>query len=244
LKAGKESKLSILGAAWDKSPLIGPQVFLAAPGKDGLSEALLKLAEAAKDSQRDKNPQWPTNLKTELPRSLDAQKADAATLSGREIEAACVAAFVFSQPIGEQADLGDLRWLLASSCEMPAVLNNGLIAWAKTSWYLEECEATEAGTGVPKYWRLGPKPNLNQLHDSYKKRVIKHAKSKFDEIAKTRCAPLFEGVVEAVIKSHKLPDSPADVEDDGHFRLVVLSADYAGVVGDKPLDKAQDFIGE
>jgi hypothetical protein len=227
---------------WDKSPLIGPQVFLAAPGKDGLSEALLKLAEAAKDSQRDKNPQWPTNLKTELPRSLDAQKADAATLSGREIEAACVAAFVFSQPIGEQADLGDLRWLLAASCEMPAVLNNGLIAWAKTSWYLEECEATEAGTGVPKYWRLGPKPNLNQLHDSYKKRVIKHAKSKFDEIAKTKCAPLFEGVVEAGIKSHKLPDSPADVEDDGHFRLVVLGADYAGVVGDKPLDKAQDFI--
>ena len=61
--------------------MIGPQVFLAAPGKDGLSEALLKLAEAAKDSQREKNPQWPTNLKTELPRSLDAQKADAATLS-------------------------------------------------------------------------------------------------------------------------------------------------------------------
>ncbi|MBI3951942.1 MAG: DUF499 domain-containing protein [Acidobacteria bacterium] len=32
---------------WDESPLIGSQVFLEAPGKDGLSEALLKLAEAA-----------------------------------------------------------------------------------------------------------------------------------------------------------------------------------------------------
>lgn len=227
---------------WDQSPLIGPQVFLEAPSKDGLSEALLKLAEAAKDSDRVKNPQWPTNLKTELPRSLEAQKADAATLTGREIEAACVAAFVFSQPIGEQADLADLRWLLASSCEMPAVLNNGLIAWAKTSWYLEECESTEAGTGVPKYWRLGPKPNLNQLHDSYKKRVLKHAKAKFDELAETKCTPLYEGAVEEGVKPHKLPDTPADVEDDGQFRLVVLGADYAGVVGDPPLPKAQEFL--
>jgi hypothetical protein len=227
---------------WDKSPLIGPQVFLAAPGNDGLSEALLKLAEAAKDSDRVKNPQWPTNLKTELPRSLEAQKADAATLSGREIEAACVSAFVFSQPIGEQAELADLRWLLAASCEMPTVLNNGLIAWAKTSWYLEECDATEAVTGVPKYWRLGPKPNLNQLHDSWKKRVIKHAKSQFDELAEKKCTPLYEGAAEEGIKLHKLPETPADVEDDGNFRLVVLGADYAGVVGDRSLDKAQVFI--
>jgi predicted AAA+ superfamily ATPase len=57
---------------WDESPLIGPQVFLNEPGKDGLSEALLKLAEAAKDSDRVKNPQWPANLKTELPRAMDA----------------------------------------------------------------------------------------------------------------------------------------------------------------------------
>jgi hypothetical protein len=125
---------------------------------------------------------------------------------------------------------------------MPAVLNNGLIAWSKASWYLEECDSTEAGTGVPKYWRLGPKPNLNQLHDSYKKRVLKHAKSRFDELAKTKCAPLYEGAVEEGIKPHKLPDTPADVDDDGQFRLVVLGADYAGVVGDPPLAKAQEFL--
>jgi hypothetical protein len=227
---------------WDESPLIGPQVFLAAPGQDGLSEALLKLAEAAKDSDRVKNPQWPTNLKTELPRAMEAQKADAATLNGREIEAACVAAFVFSQPIGEQAELPDLRWLLAAACEMPAVLNNGLIAWSKSSWYLEECDSIEAGTGVPKYWRLGPQPNLNQLHDTYKKLVLKHAKSQFDDLAKTKCAPLYEGAFEEGVKPHKLPDTPADVEDDGQFRLVVLGADYAGVVGDPPLAKASEFL--
>lgn len=227
---------------WDESPLIGAQVFLTAPGKDGLSEALQKLAEAAKDSDRARNPQWPMNLKIEVPRALDAQKADAPTLTGREIEAAAVAAFVFSQPIGEQAELSDLRWLLAPACEMPAVLNNGLIAWAKASWYLEECDSTEAGTGVPKYWRLGPKPNLNQMHDSYKKQVVKYAKSKFNELAEKKCDPLYEGAVEENVKPHKLPDSPADVEDDGQFRLVVLGADYAGVVGDPPLPKAQEFL--
>ena len=227
---------------WDDSPLIGPQVFLEAPGTDGLSEALLKLAEAAKDSDRARNPQWPTNLKTELPRVLEAQTAEAATLTGREIEAACVAAFIFSQPIGEQAELSDLRWLLASTCELPAVLNNGLIAWAKTSWYLEECDSTEAGTGVPKYWRLGPTPNLNQLHDTYKKRELKHAKSKFDEIAKDKCPPLYEGLVEEGVKPHKLPNSPADVEDDGQFRIVVLGADSAGVLGDPPPKRVEEFI--
>jgi hypothetical protein len=227
---------------WDDSPVIGPQIFLEASGKDGLSEALLKLAEAAKDSDRVKNPQWPNNLKTELPRALEAQKNDAATLTGREIEAACIASFIFSQPIGEQAELSDLRWLLAATCEMPAVLNNGLVAWQKASWYLEECDSTEAGTGVPKYWRLGPKPNLNQLHDSYKKRALKHAKSRFDDLAKNKCTPLYEGAVEEGIKPHKLPDTPADVEDDGQFRLVILGADYAGVVGDPPFAKAQEFM--
>jgi hypothetical protein len=44
---------------WDTSPVIGPQVFLSAPGSDDLSPALQKLAEVAKDSQPQHNPQWP-----------------------------------------------------------------------------------------------------------------------------------------------------------------------------------------
>ena len=226
---------------WDESPLIGPQVFLSAPDKEGLSEALLKIASAARDSVTGTNqPPWPENLRTELPKAREAQKADAPTLTGREIEAACVAAFIFSQPIGEQAELYELRWLLAATCDMPAVLNAGLASWYKASWYLEECDATEAGTGVPRYWRLGPKPNLNQIHDSYKRLALKHAKGKFDELARTKCPPLFADLEQ--IKPHKLPLSPADVEDDGQFRIVVLGAEYAGIIGDAPLSKAADFI--
>jgi len=227
---------------WDASPLVGPQILLAAPGQDGLSPALLKLAEVAKDSQRDKNPQWPQNLKTELPRALQAQKTDAATLTGREIEAACVTAFIFSQPIGEHAELSELRWLLGATCDIPAVLNNGLCSWARTSWYLEECEATEASSGVPKFWRLGPTPNLTQLHDFYKREALKYAKSQFDELAKTKCAPLYEDPYDTGVLFHKLPEDPHDIEDDGRFRIAILGAKYAAVVGDPPGVDASAFL--
>jgi hypothetical protein len=51
----------------------------------------------------------------------------------------------------------------------------------------------------------------------------------------------YEGAAEEGIKPHKLADSPADVDDDGQFRLVILGADYAGI-GDPPLAKAQEFL--
>ena len=226
---------------WDESPLIGPQVFLAEPGSADLSPALQKLAEIAKESQPEKRPQWPSNLKTELPRVIDAQKAQAGTLTGREVEAACVAAFIYSQPIGEQAEVGDLRWLVGPTCDLPAVFNNGLIAWAKTSWYLEETDATEPATNVPKYWRLGPKPNLNQVHFSYRTKALSIAQGKFDELAK-KCGPLKEGCDQEGIKYHNLSPSPADVEDDGLFRLVVLGADYAGQPGAKAHAGAESFV--
>lgn len=226
---------------WDESPLIGPQIFLGEKGRDGLSEALLKLADIAKDSDA-RRPQWPSNLRTELPRAFAAQQADAGTLMAREIEAACVAAFLFSQPIGEQAELGELRWMLAPTVVLPAVLNTGLLSWARSSWYLEECEATEAASGVPKFWRLGPRPNLNQLHDSYKRQAMKHARSRFDELARDKCTPLYEGCNEAGVRLHKLPVSPADVEDDGQFRLVLLGSAHEGNPGDPPRADAADYI--
>lgn len=227
--------------AWDPSPLIGAQIFLPPPGQQALSEALRKLTSDAMNSDRARKPDWPHNLETELPRALNAQKAEAATLSGREIEAACVASFIFSQPIGEQAELSELRWLLGATCELPAVLNAGLIAWSKNSWYLEDCDTTEAVTGVSKFWRLGPKPNLNQLHDSYKRNALKHARGRFDALADD-CKPLYEGCLEEGVKPHKLPSDPSLVEDDGTFRLVVLGAEYAGIPGTAPNPKAVGFL--
>jgi hypothetical protein len=227
--------------AWDEAPLISVQVFLARPeASDPLSPALEKLAGDAMSSVDDANkPNWPGNLRTELPRALVAQKTT--TVAGREIEAACAGAFIFSQPVGEQAELGELRWLLGATCDIPAMLNTGLLEWSKTSWYLSECESTDPASGLPRYWRMGPKPNLNQMHDTYKRSALKHARTKFDDLVK-ECRPLSDGCVEEGVAFHRLPASPDKVEDDATFRLIVLGAEFAGVPGSVPKANALEYL--
>jgi len=228
-------------AGWDESPLISAQVLLPRPdASDELSPSLEKLANDAMNSVDEVNkPNWPGNLRTELPRARRAQQNT--TLTGREVEAACAAAFVFSQPMGEQAELGDLRWLLGASCDVPAMLNTGLLEWSKTSWYLSECESTDPASGLPRYWRMGPKPNLNQMHDTYKRNALKNARTKFDDLVKD-CRPLRDGCVEEGVSFHLLPLAPEKVADDTTFRLVLLGADYAGTPGSMPKANAVEFL--
>lgn len=226
---------------WDKSPLISTQIFLPTPSaSDELSPALEKLANDAMNSvdQVDK-PNWPGNLRTEMSRARIAQQNT--TLMGREIEAACAATFVFSQPIGEQAELSELRWLLAATCDIPAMLNTGLLEWSKTSWYLAECESTDPASGLPRYWRLGPKPNLNQMHDTYKTAALKNSRAKFDELVKD-CRPLKDGCVEEGVFVHLLPAAPEKVADDPTFRLVILGATFAGTPGSPPNVNSVEFL--
>jgi hypothetical protein len=226
---------------WDSSPLVSTQVFLARPdASDDVSPALAKLANDAMNSVDETNkPNWPGNLRTEIPRALMAQKTT--TLAGREIEAACAAAFIFSQPIGEQAELSELRWLIGATCDIPAMLNTGLLEWSKTSWYLSECESTDPASGLPRYWPMGPKPNLNQMHDTYKRSALKNARAKFDDLVR-ECRPLRDGCVEESVAFHLLPAAPEKVEDDTTFRLVVLGADYAGTPGSAPKVDALEFL--
>jgi hypothetical protein len=95
-----------------------------------MSTALQKLANIAQRSSGEPNADYSQALKTELPRVADVQRIETPTLSGREIESACVAAFIYSQPLdqNEQAELPDLRWLLAATCDMPAPVNLGRLA--------------------------------------------------------------------------------------------------------------------
>jgi len=121
------------------------------------------------------------------------------------------------------------------------MLNTGLLEWSRTSWYLSECESTDPASGLPRYWRLGPKPNLNQMHDTYKRSALKNARVKFDELVKD-CRPLRDGCVEEHVSFHLLPAAPDKVEDDSTFRLVVLGADFAGVPGNTPNANALEFL--
>jgi hypothetical protein len=214
--------------AWDDSPLVSTQVFLTAPGAGGVSPALRALADVAMKSAQE-TPPWEQNLDVELGRAYQAQKNDAAGLTGREIESACVAAFLYSQPIGQEADLHDLRWLTGSTCDVPVIFNNGLKAWRKLSWYLEPCERTEPNSDLAMAWRMGPKPNITQIHDSYLQQSLSVAKIKFDEFAGS-LKVLGEGVPPGV-NFHRLPSDPSKLDDNEQFRLAMLGADHAHQAG-------------
>lgn len=225
---------------FDESPIIAPQVFLKRPSEDGISKALERLAEIAQESV-DENPNWPYSLRTDLPRAKQAQAQEASTLTAREIEASCVTAFLYSQPIGEQAEVSDIRWLIGAACEFPTVLNTGLIAYTSVSWYLEECDTTDAA-GVARFWRMGPKPNLRQVQEQYKKDTIKLAKDEFDTITRNLKGDFYEPFADASVTVHKLPPSSGSVEDNGKFAFIVLGADHAFAPGDSLAAKTASFI--
>lgn len=225
---------------FDESPIIAPQVFLKKPGEEGISKALERLAEIAQESV-DENPNWPYSLRTDLPRARQAQKQEAATLTAREVEAACVTAFLYSQPIGEQAEVSDIRWLVGAACEFPTVLNTGLIAYTSVSWYLEECDVTDAA-GVARFWRMGPKPNLRQVQEQYKKETLKRAKDEFDEIVRGLKGGFYDSFIDAGVTVFKLPTNPGSVDDNGKFGLVVLGSDHATPPGEKLNPATAAFI--
>jgi hypothetical protein len=225
---------------FDESPVIGPQVFLKPTGGEGLSESLGRLAEIARESN-DENPNWPNSLRIDLPRAKLAQAQEAGSLTAREVEAACVTAFLFSQPVGEQADVSDIRWLVGAACEFPTVLNTGLIAYAGVSWYLDECEVADAA-GVPRFWRMGPKPNLRQVQEQYKKETLKRAKDEFDEMVRNLKGNFYEPFADAGVNIYKLPKNPGNIEDNGEFAFVTLGADHAHAPGEALATETAAFI--
>lgn len=225
---------------FDDSPVVGPQVFLKAPGEAGISEALRRLAEIAQESNEE-HPNWSNNLAVDLPRAKLAQAQEAATLTSREIEAACITAFLFSQPAGEQAEISDIRWLVGAACEFPTVLNTGLTAYAGVSWYIEECDVADAA-GVPRYWRMGPKPNLRQVQEQYKKETLKRAKDEFDELVRNLKGNFYEPFADAEVSIYKLPKTPGNVEDAGDFAFIVLGADHAHPPGTTLSSETAAFI--
>ena len=86
-----------------------------------------------------------------------------------ELEEAVFSIFLHSQPIGQKASLRDLMLLLGDTRPDKIELQKGLLRWVDTSWFLDEATVGE-GAGkslenreLPQVWRLGSKPNLNQM---------------------------------------------------------------------------------
>jgi hypothetical protein len=228
---------------WDVSPLVGPAALLHSPDQEDLAEAIRELVTIADTEEHEGRKQaWTPILRGELDRAREIQK-DSVGLKCREIEQAVVATFLHSQPIGQSAKTRDLTVLIGATRPDKIELEKGLVRWAQASHWLDDMYSAVEGDQLPATWRLGSRPNLNQMHavaakdispDFVKARLI-------DEVRNVK--KLTSGASAAGVQVHVLPVKPSDVKDDGAFRYAVLGLNAACDSG-KPSAEAKRYLDE
>ncbi len=235
---------------WDRSPLVGTNVFLNEPGKNDLAEAARELCQVASvEAAEGRAQQWSPILEGELAKARAIQ-SEATGLRDREIEQAVVTVFLNSQPIGHKALTHELTVLLGPTRPDRIGLEKGLKRWTELSWFLDEVEVETAETdpdgtkGLPKAWRLGNRPNLRQMHhDACNTRVPPElVEAQLIDIVE-KLKSLTQGASAAGAKVHNLPEKPSHVQDDGEFHYAVLGPRAASDSG-KPSGEARRFIDE
>jgi hypothetical protein len=229
-------------AKWDDSPLVGPAVLLNAPAQEDLSEAMRELVTVADTEEHEGRLQrWTPVLVGELGRAREIEK-ESVGLKAREIEQAVVATFLHSQPVGRTGHTRDLTVLIAATRPDKIELEKGLLRWSQVSHWLDDLYAPE-GDQLPGTWRLGNRPNLNQMHADAKKSIsgdMVRARL-IDEIS--RIKKMTAGAFAAGVQVHTQPVKPSDVKDDGAFRYAVLGPSTASDSG-KPSAEARRFLDE
>ncbi len=229
-------------AKWDDSPLVGPAVLLNAPGQEDLSEALRELVTVADTEEHEgRKTAWTPILVGEMSRAREIQK-ESVGLKAREIEQAVMATFLHSQPIGQSARTRDLTVLIGAARPDKLELEKSLLRWSQASHWLDDLNVPE-GDQLPGTWRLGCRPNLNQMHAVALKGIsddVGRARL-IDEIGKVK--KLTTGASAAGVQVHTLPIKPSDVKDDGTFRYAILGPSAACDSG-KPSAEARRFLDE
>ncbi|MBM4084628.1 MAG: ATP-binding protein, partial [Planctomycetes bacterium] len=228
---------------WDVSPLVGPVVFLTAPGQEGLSEAMREMVAVADTEEWEgKKQAWTGILDNEFSLAKRIQ-SESAGLKFREVEQAIVATFLHSQPIGQTAKIRDLVVLLGSTRPDKIELEKGMSRWAQTSYWLDDLYTAVGEGQLPATWRLGNRPNLTQMHAVAAKNIpddIVRARL-LDDISKVKS--LTANASAAGVRVHTLPARPKDIEDDGAFHFAVLGPSAASESG-KPSPEAKRFLEE
>ena len=235
---------------WDTSPLIGPNVFLAEPGKSDLTEAASELASfASVDGESGRTQEWRPILEGELDKAATIQ-SEATGLSGREMEQAVMSVFLSSQPIGQKALTPELMVLIGAANPDKIELGKALRRWTELSWFLDEHEIdtgesdADGAAALPKAWRLGNRPNLRQMHHAactsrVPPELVDSQVIEMIEKQKT----LTSDARAAGARVHNLPARPRDIEDDGDFHYAVLGPSAVSESG-KPSAEAKRFINE
>lgn len=228
---------------WDESPLVGPAVFLNAPRKEGLSEAARELVSIADTIVSDgQATRWTGIVENEFNGARQVQ-AESVGLKLREIEQAVMATFLHSQPTGRSAKTRDLM-LLVGPCRPDKIeLEKGLGRWARNSYWLDDTNMPEKEGQLPAEWRLGNRPNLNQMQSAAAAQISDElVKARLiDEIGKAKA--LTSGASASGVRVHTLPTKPRDIEDDGLFHYAVLPPSAASDSG-KPSAEAKRFLDE
>lgn len=206
----------------DPSPFVGPNTLL---GPDGeLSEAVRELIEACDEADK-----WPQILTGELQKAREVQ-GNLPLLKGREIEGAVLSTFLHSQPLGQNADLGDLYLLLAHPAIDTISVEEGLSKWREVSWFLREDR---------DIWALGTTPNLTSVHNRAMGRVPEDQINE-DLVKRIKDAKLGQPPDDVAV--HALPDSPADISDNPELHFVVVGTDYSAVPGEDVSNPLKAFF--
>jgi len=228
---------------WDDSPLVGPAVFLSNPKKEGLSEAARELVAIADTIETEgQSTRWTGIIENEMGCARRIQN-ESVGLKLREIEQAVMGTFLHSQPRGRSAKNRDLM-LLTGACRPDKIeLEKGLARWAQASYWLDDSNISERDGQLPSEWRLGNRPNLNQMQANAAALIsdeVVNARM-LDEIQKAKS--LTSGASALGIRVHTLPTRPKDVEDDRLFHYAVLPPSAASDSG-KPSAEAKRFLDE
>jgi hypothetical protein len=196
-------------AKWDDNPLVGPAVLLNAPGQEDMSEAMRELVTMADTEEHEgRKTTWTPILVGEMNQAREIQK-ESVGLRSREVEQAVVATFLHSQPIGQSARTRELTVLIGAARPDKIELDKGLLRWSQVSHWLDDLYAPE-GDQLPGTWRLGNRPNLNQMHTVASKSISDElARARLiDEIGKVK--KLTAGASAAGVQVHTLPVKPGE----------------------------------
>ncbi|MGC8990162.1 MAG: hypothetical protein ACP5MD_08580, partial [Verrucomicrobiia bacterium] len=123
-------------------------------------------------------------------------------------------------------------------------LEKALRRWVEVSWFLDESNFPPDNKALPKTWRLGSRPNLQQMHDlACTDRVKAEAVESLLSTLIGKVKDLTAGASAAGAKVHNLPMKPGDIEDDGEFHFAVLGPKCVSMSGN-PSAEAKRFIEE
>lgn len=234
---------------WDTSPLVSAGVFLSEPSTSSISEAAGELIDVAQSEEYEgKTHDWRAILESEIEKARRIQQ-EFPSLKHRECEAAVIATFLHSQPMGQKASTRDLMLLLGHTRPDKIELEKALKRWSEESWWLDDeaIEDAEAGPDgqklLPKSWKLGMRPNLKQMHHAEIQRIDDALVEQRLEEEVRDLRKLTEGASASGARVHMLPERPRDIEDDGEFHFAILGIKAACQPG-RPSDEAKRFINE